>query len=411
MKCGTSLNDLDFFKVETNPLLSQLNIPWPCAQNRVVVTSFNIEIDHQLFVGMVDGSSYKNCRLSALTQRFYTNGQYIEPTGQAFASGLYVSMGTNSERVTLLFIHILRIMISNLPNLKQKPFISPMFVCNRVSSGVYENIDILNFEKKDGTRIVRHRESFSGIIYRRWIKSINRLVSMSIFESGNYILMNIGNTEAILAFTYFFPILERNRMNKNPSANVSQKIAAIRDAYAKFNPATDCIISCVKNGFFEADKSVLSRNTIINNALKIAQDFLKNNESNNNNNSSSSSHINLNSQEKEKEETTLCEQVECLLLDDDDDDDLEIIFENNNNNEKELMYDSQNSESEKSYSSNDEESFIEILYLSDSEEMVSFDSEIEETSTLFSAKSSENSNTSLLSSSSSFSSNKKSRLF
>lgn len=411
MKCGTSLNDLDFFKVETNPLLSQLNIPWPCAQNRVVVTSFNIEIDHQLFVGMVDGSSYKNCRLSALTQRFYTNGQYIEPTGQAFASGLYVSMGTNSERVTLLFIHILRIMISNLPNLKQKPYISPMFVCNRVSSGIYENIDILNFEKKDGTRIVRHRESFSGIIYRRWIKSINRLVSMSIFESGNYILMNIGNTDAILAFTYFFPILERNRMNKNPSANVSQKITAIRDAYAKFNPATDDIVSCVKNGFYEADKSVLSRNAIINNALKIAQDFLKNKELNNNNNaphsSSSSSHIDLDSQEKEEEETILCEQVECLLLDDDD---IEIISENNNN-EKKLIDDSQSSESEKNYSSNDEESFTEILYLSDSEELLSFDSEIEESSILFSAKSSENFNTSLLSSSSSSSSNKKSRLF
>jgi hypothetical protein len=273
MKTGTSLQDLNDFKVPIDPFLSLIDMPWPCPQNRVIVTSFGTTFNHKQAVGMISGASFKNCRLSAYTARFYDPGQFVEPTGQGFTSGLYVSMGTNSERVSLLFIHIFRGIISNIPNLPRRPRNTPMFVCNKVSSGVYDPLDIHNFEKNDGTRVVRHKKSFSGIIYRCLIRfdSQNvKQVSISIFKSGNYIVMNVEGMEALIAFIYFLPILHRNKLNKVAKPTADQLITFVRQEYINFDPEKESIIECVKRAIANAEKSVITREEIIQKAIQNA---------------------------------------------------------------------------------------------------------------------------------------------
>lgn len=278
MKTGTSLKDLDFFEEPVNVALSQADIPWPCPQNRVIVTNFGTTFNHKQCVGMIPGSSFKNCRLSAYTARFYDPAHFMEPTGQGFTSGLYVSMGTNSARVSLLFIHIFRGIISNIPNLPKRPRNSPMFVCNKVSNGIYDPIDIHNFEKNDGTRVVRHRKSFSGIIYRRLIRFIPysiKQVSISIFESGNYIVMNVEGMEALIAFIYFLPILQRNKLNKTAKPTANQIITFIRQAYIQFDPSKESIFDCVKNAMMAAEKAVITREQIIQKSIENVSNLKK----------------------------------------------------------------------------------------------------------------------------------------
>ncbi len=279
MKIGTSLKDLDEFQEPVNIALSQADIPWPCPQNRVIVTNFGTTFDHKQCVGLIPGASFKNCRLSAYTARFYDPGQFMEPTGQGFTSGLYVSMGTNSERVSLLFIHIFRGIISNIPNLPKRPRNSPMFVCNKVSSGVYDPLDILNFEKNDGTRVVCHRKSFSGVIYKRLIRFIPysvKLVSISVFESGNYIVMNVEGMEAQIAFIYFLPILQRNKLNKTAKPTADQLVTFIRQQYLTFDPSKESITECVKTAIANAEKAVVTREQIIQRTIQNASRIQEN---------------------------------------------------------------------------------------------------------------------------------------
>lgn len=273
MITGTSLSDLDEFQVPVNVALSQADIPLPCPQNRVVITNFGTTFDHKQCVGLIPGASFKNCRLSAYTARFYDPGHFMEPTGQGFTSGLYVSMGTNSERVSLLFIHIFRGIISNIPGLPRRPRNSPMFVCNKVSSGVYDPLDIRNFEKNDGTRVISHRKSFSGVIYKRLIRFIPhsvKLVSISLFESGNYIVMNVEGIEALIAFIYFLPILQRNKLHKTAKPSADQVITFIRQKFRSEHPTKDTIVECIKTAIAEAERAVVTREQIIQRAIQNA---------------------------------------------------------------------------------------------------------------------------------------------
>lgn len=278
MITGTSLSDLDEFQVPVNVALSQADIPLPCPQNRVVITNFGTTFNHKQCVGLIPGASFKNCRLSAYTARFYDPGHFMEPTGQGFTSGLYVSMGTNSERVSLLFIHIFRGIISNIPGLPRRPRNSPMFVCNKVSSGVYDPLDIRNFEKNDGTRVISHRKSFSGVIYKRLIRFIPhsvKLVSISLFESGNYIVMNVEGIEALIAFIYFLPILQRNKLHKTAKPSADQVITFIRQKFRNENPTKDTIVECVKTAIAEAERAVVTREQIIQRAIQNASRIQK----------------------------------------------------------------------------------------------------------------------------------------
>jgi len=273
MKTGTSLSDLNHFKVPVDPFLSLIDIPWPCPQNRVVVTNLNTTFNHKQAVGMISGASFKNCRLSAYTARFYDPGQFVEPTGQGFTSGLYVSMGTNSERVSLLFIHIFRGIASNIPNLAKRPRNSPMYVCNKVSSGFYDPLDIENFERNDKTRVVRHKKSFSGIIYRKQIRfnaQNVKQVSISVFKSGNYIVMNVEGMEALIAFINILPILHRNKLDKGVEPTADQLVTFVRQEYLQFDPSKESIIECVKRAISKAQRSVITREEIIQRAIQNA---------------------------------------------------------------------------------------------------------------------------------------------
>jgi hypothetical protein len=282
-------------------------------------------------------------------------------------------MGTNSERVSLLFIHIFRGIISNIPNLPKRPRNSPMFVCNKVSSGVYDPLDILNFEKNDGTRVVCHRKSFSGVIYKRLIRFIPysvKLVSISVFESGNYIVMNVEGMEAQIAFIYFLPILQRNKLNKTAKPTADQLVTFIRQQYLTFDPSKESITECVKTAIANAEKAVVTREQIIQRTIKNASRIQENRQETITCSSHSSS---ISIRELEDDEVVDTKDDDVIieddsvwylqpeeLVEDDLDKELEAIEESNSDNESNSDSNSDSSEEIIEEIIEEEESFSDI---------------------------------------------------
>jgi len=268
-----SLDDLKHYEEPIDPYLSQLTIPWPLTQNSVIITNMNTKFNHRQTAGLVPGASFKNCRLSALTQRFRDPGHLATPTGQGFSSSLLVLMGTPDERTALVLIHIIRIIMSKLPNLPKRPMNSPMVVCNRVSSGFYEPLDTQHFEENDTTRVVVHTESFSAVRYLIQLPGFEKKVSFSFFPTGNFIVTGLDTEQAKKAFVYVLPVLERNRLNKTvkPSADLSMRY--VKEYFRQFledyeKDKTVDVFEYVERAFNAASSAVVTRNDKIEKFLR-----------------------------------------------------------------------------------------------------------------------------------------------
>jgi hypothetical protein len=264
----TSLADLEFYEEAVNVHLSQLDIPWPCAQNSVIITSMNTKFNHRQTAALIPGASFKNCRLSALTQRFYNPGYLVTPTAQGFSSSLVVLMGTNCPRTALLYIHLIRIMFSYLPNLPNRPMNSPMVVCNRVSSGFSKPLDTKNFERQDSTRVVVHTASFSAVRYMCKPPGFDRNITFSFFPTGNYIVTGLPPEEALVAFTHVYRILKRNELDKVIKPSAEQTIVYIKKHYRKYLEEGGDLFEHIQNAYDESFNAVVTREDMIKKSLE-----------------------------------------------------------------------------------------------------------------------------------------------
>lgn len=263
-----SLEDLHFFRIPVNPLLSQLDVPFPCAQNSVIITNLNTKFNHRQTAALIPGASFKNCRLSALTQRFFNPGHLVTPTAQGFSSSLVVLMGTNCPRTALLYIHIIRIMFSYLPGLPRRPMNSTMVVCNRVSSGFSKPLDTMNFEKHDSTRVVVHTASFSAVRYMCKPPGFDRSITFSFFPTGNYIVTGLPPEEALLAFMHVHRILKRNELDKTIKPSAEQTIFYIQKHYREYLEHGGDLFEHIQNAFDASSNAVVTREDMIRKSLE-----------------------------------------------------------------------------------------------------------------------------------------------
>jgi len=264
----TSLDDLDLYNEPVHVYFSQLDIPWPCTQNSVIITDMNTKFDHRQTAGLIPGASFKNCRLSALTQRFFNPGYLVTPTAQCFSSSLVVLMGTNCRRTALLYIHNIRMMLSRLPNLPTRPMNSAMVECNKVSSGFFEPLDTVNFERQDSTRVVVHTESFSAVRYLCKPPGFERSITFSFFPTGNFIVTGLDTEGALKAFMMVLPVLQRNKLAKTINPSAEQIMFFIQKHYREYLEHKGDILDHIQAAFDNAAAAVVTRQEMIKNALE-----------------------------------------------------------------------------------------------------------------------------------------------
>lgn len=264
----TSLNDLDHFKIPIDPFLSIHDIPWPSPQNLVIVVDYQTRFNFQQMVGLVPGMSFKKSRLSALTMRFWEPGHLTAPIAQVSDSGIAVFMAAKSISTTLLFVHYFRGMLSRLPNLKTQPRNDYLSVCNKVSSGYTDPLDVKGFESRDSTRRVHSNKSFSGVPFR--VRRPNGdFIPFSVFPTGKFIVANFDLQSSKIDFAYVLPVLERNRLQvgqAKPSAN--QTIDFVRQHLAMQQSENTSIIKVVRDALDSAAQNIVTRGSILDALLK-----------------------------------------------------------------------------------------------------------------------------------------------
>ena len=271
MRTGTSLRDLDLSEEPVDVFLSQQSTPWPATQNIVIMVKMNTEFDNRQTPAMQPGAGFKNCRLSAVTQRFYHHGYLIAPTLQSFASSKIVLMGTKDERVALFFIQIFRTIMSRTPNLVRRPIATPMVVCNRVSSGVYDPLDTKCFEGGGSTQVVIQPKSFCAVRYFRTLPGMEHGTSFSFFPTGSFIVTGLGPVAARKVFMYIMTVLDSNLSKKNPEPSAESKIAYIQEATRKWKAegATPArLAEIVISHMEEASAAVISRRERISRSIE-----------------------------------------------------------------------------------------------------------------------------------------------
>lgn len=232
-----SLDDLSFFSLPIDPFLSIPSIPWPKSENRVITTYFNAEIPLRRLVGKLGAVSYRSPKLTAVTIRFHNIGEVRAPSAQVFGSGMVVYMGATSEMITLYYVHLTRIIFSQL-GLSQEPRNGRLFTQNMVWSGCfYKCLNIDNFERGgDRIGIVCSNKSFPGIVYMIKPPGCSNTLSFSLFKTGRYNVMRLHPDEL---YTGFFPILrvlQRNSSDSNTRAYAKRRIDAVHDEMLQRNP-------------------------------------------------------------------------------------------------------------------------------------------------------------------------------
>lgn len=242
-----SLDDLSFFDVPVDPFLSIKSVPWPKAENFVSTVYFNTEIPLKRLVGIVGAVSYRSPKLTAVTIRFHNRGMARAPSAQMFGSGMVVYMGATSEMNTLYYVHLTRVILSQL-GLKNEPRNGLLFVQNMVWSGCfYRCLNIADFERNgDRTGIVYSSKSFPGIVYMTKPPYCSTTLSFSLFQSGRYNVMRLLPDEL---YTGFFPVmrvLQRNSSDTNTRAYSKRRIDAVKAACSSRTNEEDIIDVVVK---------------------------------------------------------------------------------------------------------------------------------------------------------------------
>ncbi len=242
-----SLDDLTFFDEPVDPLLSAASVPWPTAQNFVSTVFFNADIPLKRLVGAVGAVSYRSPKLTAVTIRFHSRGPARAPSAQVFGSGMVVYMGATSEMITLYYVHLTRVIFSQL-DLKQEPRNGRLFVQNMVWSGCfYKCLNIDNFERNgDRTGMVSSSKSFPGIVYMTKPPNCSTTLSFSLFKTGRYNVMRLLPDEL---YTGFFPVmrvLQRNSSDLNIGSYAKRRIDAVRKAITERNSDEDLIETIVR---------------------------------------------------------------------------------------------------------------------------------------------------------------------
>jgi TATA-box binding protein (TBP) (component of TFIID and TFIIIB) len=226
-----SLDDLSFFKEPVDPCLSIESIPWPKAENYVITVYFNRKIPLNRLVGIVGPVSFRSPKLTAVTIRFHNKGDERAPSAQVFGSGMVVYMGATSEMITLYYVHLTRLIFSQL-GLDSEPRNGQLFIQNMVYSGCfYKCLDIRNFEsEEDRIGTVSSNRSFPGIVYMIKPPNCSNTLSFSLFETGRYNVMRLHPDEL---YTGFFPTLrvfQRNSSDNNTRAYAKRRIEAVKQA-------------------------------------------------------------------------------------------------------------------------------------------------------------------------------------
>lgn len=242
-----SLDDLSFMEEPVDPFLSIVSIPWPKWENCVSTVFFNTDIPLKKLVGAVGAVSYRSPKLTAVTIRFFSRGAARAPSAQVFGSGMVVYMGATSEMNTLYYVHMTRIIFSQM-NLNQEPRNGRLFVQNMVWSGCfYKCLNIDDFESKgDRIGIVSSNKSFPGIVYMTKPPNCSTMLSFSLFKTGRYNVMRLLPDEL---YTGFFPVmrvLQRNSSDTNTRAYAKRRIDAVRKAIAERNTDEDLAETVVK---------------------------------------------------------------------------------------------------------------------------------------------------------------------
>jgi len=231
-----SLDDLWFFNEPIHPFLSIEEISWPNAENMVSTVFFNTKINLNRLVGLVGAVSYRSPKLTAVTIRFHEHGAARAPSAQIFGSGMVVYMGATSETITLYYVHITRIIFSQL-GLEQEPRNGRLFTQNMVYSGCHHRcLDIVNFEKHDRIGTVSSNKSFPGIVYLAKPPGCSNELSFSLFESGRYNVMKLHPDEMYTGFFHVLRVLQRNSSDRNIREHSRRCVEAVRKALLQRNP-------------------------------------------------------------------------------------------------------------------------------------------------------------------------------
>lgn len=235
-----SLDDLDFFDEPVDPFLSIESIPWPKSENRVITVYFNTKIPLNKLVGIVGPVSYRSPKLTAVTIRFHNQGDERAPSAQVFGSGMVVYMGATSEMITLYYVHLTRIIFSQL-GLEQEPRNGRLFTQNMVYSGCfYKCLNIKDFEREeDRIGMVSSNKSFPGIVYMTKPPGCSNMLSFSLFETGRYNVMRLHPDELYTGFFPIFRVLQRNSSDTNTRAYAKRRVEAVREALLKKNESDD----------------------------------------------------------------------------------------------------------------------------------------------------------------------------
>jgi hypothetical protein len=143
-----------------------------------------------------------------------------------------------------------------------------MSVCNKVSSGRFDPLNVSTFEDKDKTRIVKNTKSFSGVPYTV-ILPWGQRISFSIFSTGRFIVAGLDMKACKRAFPYVLAVLYRNKLaaeHRIPSADLT--VACVRRMYLNQYKDGDCVIDSMKGAIEQAEKEVVVREDILKQILE-----------------------------------------------------------------------------------------------------------------------------------------------
>ena len=231
MNSNTQLEEYDLKQIEQivpakHELLSNPDIPAPIVRNIVSTINSGIEMYLHNSWLLTGWTSYKQSLFAALTFRLSLYGGNSGPTIQASSSGQGVMAGTSSMNESIYFNHLYHIY------LRSRGFdvrYSNLITHNKVSSGNPGfSIDLNKFPEENRKRLIERKESFPGI-YCSFILGKDNIITLLLFASGGFILMDTEETdevEMLEKFKKLKPILSMFTANNAKTNEILKKRVA-----------------------------------------------------------------------------------------------------------------------------------------------------------------------------------------